>query len=186
MIIDSIVFRGLLSKGEEIRYVAHIHPFTIYAKLFKILGAGLLIPAGGHYLFPPFWPLWAVWAAMGILLFKYRVIQWYMDAWIVTNYAVIDQEWQSFFNKSTTRIEYGNVEGITRETKGFWQTILQYGNVQMEHVSGQPVVLNNVSRPKKLEREIISLQQSFMKKQTVEDHGKLKDLLTSLLRSSAK
>jgi hypothetical protein len=186
MIIDDIAFRGLLAKGEEIKYVAHVHPFVIYPQLLKVIFFGMIMPAGGYFLFPPFYLAWAVWTSVGILSFFYRLLQWYLDAWVVTNHGIIDQDWGNPFNRSTTRIEFGNIEGITNQTKGFWGTILRFGFIQVEHISGEPVVLNHVSRPRKLEREILKYQQDFVQKQTMSDHGKLKDLLTTLLRSSNK
>ena len=186
MIIDDIAFRSLLGKGEHISYVAHVHPFIVYPKLFRVMFFGIFMPALAYYLFPPFWAVWAAWAVLGMALFAYRLIQWYLDAWVITNFGVIDQSWNSFFDISTTRIEYGNIEGITKEVKGFWGTILRYGNIQIEHMSGEPVVLNNVSAPRSIERHIVKEQKAYLHRQNFEDHGKLKDLLTNLLRSSGK
>lgn len=186
MIFDQIAFRSLLNKGEEIKYVAHVHAFMVYPQLFKVLIFGLLMPVGGYLLFPPFFWAWLVWAGIGAMLFVYKICQWYLDAWIVTNFAVIDQEWNSFFNKTTIRIEHGNTEGVTTEIRGFWGTILSFGTIKIEHMSGEPVVLSNVSSPRKLERKIIGHQQEFMQRQNFQDHGKLKDMLTNLLRASNK
>jgi len=186
MFIDDVVFRSLLNKGEEIEYVGHVHPFIIYPQLFKVMIFGILVPAGGYFLFPPFIVIWTVWGSIGTLLFSYRIIQWYLDAWIVTNYGVIDRDWHSIFDKATTRIEYGNIEGISLEIKGIWPTILRYGDLQIEHMSGQPISLKNVSAPRRLEKHVVRKQQEFLQSQTFEDHNKLKDLLTNLLRSSHK
>ena len=186
MIIDEIAFRSLLGKGEHIKYVAHVNMFTIYPQLFRVFLVGLLMPAIGYYLFPPFYSMWLGWGCLGATLFIYRIIQWYLDAWIITNQSVIDQNWQSFFQNSTTRIEYNSIEGITYERKGFWATILGYGRIQIEHMSGQPVSLENVSRPKKVERVILLHQQTFVREQNFQDHGQLKDLLVNLLRSAPK
>jgi hypothetical protein len=183
MIIDQITFRSLLGKGERLEYVAHRHIFKLYPKLFKILLLGVGAPIGGYLLFPPFFEVWLAWMILGTLLFAYAMTQWYLDAWIITSMAVIDNEWNSLFNKSTTRIEYQSIEGISTETKGFWSTILRFGDIQVEHMSAEPVVLKDVSRPRKVERMILLHQQSFLRRQNFEDHGKLKDLLTNLLRS---
>lgn len=188
MILDEIAFRSLLNKGEHIKYVAHVHPFVIYPALFKLMLFGLLAPAGAYLLFPlyPLSAIWAVWAGLGVLLFLYRILQWYLDAWVVTNIGLIDHEWISFFNQNTTRIEYGNIEGISHEVKGFWGTILRFGNLQVEHMSGEPITIEKVASPRKIERHLISLQSEYMRQQNFEDHGKLKDMLVNLLRSSPK
>ncbi len=186
MIIDDIAFRNLLGKGEEIKYVGHVHIFSVYPDLFKIMIFGVLLPAGGYFLFPPFLAAWAIWVGLGLILFAYKLLHWYLNVWLVTNLGVIDQDWNSLFDKSTTRIEHTNIEGLTTEIKGFWGTILRYGNIQIEHMSGEPVTLEKVSRPRKLERMVLFHQQAHSRQQNFEDHGKLKDLLASLLRSADK
>ncbi|MFA5792892.1 MAG: hypothetical protein WC897_03425 [Candidatus Gracilibacteria bacterium] len=186
MIIDSIAFRDLLDEGEKIVYVAHVHPFKVYPVLFKVLFFGILVPALAYILFPPFYAVWIGWAGLGTALFIYRLTQWYLDAWIVTDLAIVKQEWHSFFDKNTSRIEYGNIEGITNETKGFWGTVMSFGNIRIDHMSGTPFFLNHIASPKKLERLIIEHQQAFLEDQTMTDHTKLKELLTTLLRSQRK
>lgn len=186
MILDDIAFRGLLNRGESVVYVAHVHVFKVYPQLFKVMLFGFILPALGYYLLPPFQYFWAAWGFMGLMLFSYRLAQWYLDAWVVTNMGVIDQEWNSVFDKSTTRIDYGNIEGITSEIKGFWPTILRFGTIQIEHMSGQPIVLEGVSNPRKLERFIQTQQQLYVRQQNFSDQAKLKDLLTSLVRSANK
>jgi len=97
MIIDRIAFRNLLDEGERIVYVAHVHPFIIYPVLFRVLLFSLLIPAIGYFVFPPLWGIWLGWAALGAVVFVYRLFEWYMGAWIITDCAVIHQEWNSPF-----------------------------------------------------------------------------------------
>lgn len=186
MILDKILFRSLLDEGEKILMVAHVHPFVVYSILLKVVFFGLLMPAGGYFLFPLLWTIWAIWAALGTMLFFYRFMQWYLDAWIVTNTSVIDYEWASPFSQSTNRIEYGNIDGISNEIRGFWGTILRFGNIQITHVSGSPLILENVASPRKVERFIMENQQKFAHQQGMQDHESLKELLTKLLRSNNK
>lgn len=186
MIIDKILFRNLLDEGEKIMMVAHVHPWIIYPQLLKVIFFGILMPAGAYFLFPPLWSIWLSWAGLGLLLIFYRTVQWYLDAWIVTNAAVIDHNWYSPFDQSTNRIEYGNIDGIAHEIRGFWGTVMRYGNIQITHVAGNPLLLENVASPRKVERFIMEHQQNFIQKQNFDDHAKLKELLTKLLRSSNK
>jgi hypothetical protein len=186
MILDDIAFRSLLGKKEEIQYVAHKHAFTIQGQLYRILFFGIVLPVGGYFLLPPFYVLWGIWAGLGVLLAAYRILQWYLDAWIITNFAVIDNEWESFFSKATTRIEYQSIEGVSTEIRGFWSTIMNYGDIQIEHTSAAPVILKNVAYPRRVERHIVLNQQNFLRQQNFQDQSKLKDLLTNLLRTTQK
>lgn len=186
MIIDRLAFRNLLDEGEVIVYVAHVHPFIIYSSLFKEFFLGLLIPLGGWLLLPPLWGFWLSWSALGLVAILYQIFSWYMDAWIVTNIAVINHEWTSPFNNSAVRIEFGTIETITSETKGFWGMLMRFGNLRIDNVSANPVIFQNVAMPKKVERIIMEHQSKFVHNKTIQDHGHLKDLLTNLLRSTQK
>lgn len=184
MILANIAFRNLLAKGEKIYFVAHIHPFTIYPILFRAMVFGIAIPLGFYLLMPPLFWVWASWIAGGVLLFIYRIMQWYLDGWIVTNLGIIDQDWVDFFNKTVSRIDYANIQGISSEVNGFWPTILGYGNIQIEHTTGANIVLKDVIKPRKVEGKVLNYQQTFQSEQTMSDHNKLKELLTSLVRSA--
>lgn len=184
--IDRILFRDLMDEGEHIVYVAHVHPFIVYPTLFKILFGGILMPAFGYLLFPLMPGFWMAWGILGAMLMCYRLLQWYMDAWVITNMAVINHEWNSPFDKTTNRIEYGNIESISNEIRGFWATIFRFGNLRIDYVSSNPIILGNVARPQRIERIIMEHQAKFVENQTMDDHAKLKELLTTLIRSSRK
>ncbi len=183
--LDSILFRDLLDEGEEIIYVAHVHPFIVFPQFLKLIILGLITPALFYVLFPMIPEAWLGWGAIGLLWFSYELIQWYLDAWIITNIAVINYDWDTPFTKTTNRIEYGNIDSITNEVNGFWATILGFGNIRIDYTS-TPIVLENVSRPKKIERIIVENQAKFVASQTEDDHTRLKELLTTLLRSTIR
>ena len=183
MIIADIVFRSLLGKGEKIHYVAHSHPFTIYPDLFKIMFFGILIPLGFNFLLPPFLYLWLVWGGIGALLFLYRWSVWYQDVWLITNHGIIDHEWKSFFTKTTTRIEYDFIEGVSNEINGFWGTILNFGHIKIEHMSGSVITLKNISSPRKVESKVMNHHQEYHHNQKFQDHKNLKELITKMIRS---
>jgi len=111
--LANIFFRSYLNQGEKIYFVAHTHPFINYASFFKALVLGIVLPLGFNLIMPPFFVIWMGWLAVGILLFLYELLDWYMDAWIITNLGIIDLQWDGFFNKSSTRIEYHTIEGVT-------------------------------------------------------------------------
>lgn len=106
-----------------------------------------------------------------------------MDAWLITNYGVIDSQWKSFFNKGTTRIEYNYIEGVTQETKGFWGTIIGYGDIKIEHMSGSVITLKNIASPRKVESRVVNHHQRYQENQKFSDHKQLKDLITKMIRS---
>ncbi|MBU1019309.1 MAG: hypothetical protein ABII07_00990 [Patescibacteria group bacterium] len=179
----SIAFRGCLNPGEKIYFVAHTHPFIMYKIFFKTLIFGLLLPLGFNVIMPPFAIVWYGWIAVGGLIFFYEIMNWYLDAWIITNHGIIDLQWNSFFDKSSTRIEYHTVEGITYQVKGFWGTIMNYGDIMIERLgTGTVVTLESVAFPKKVEREVLHYQEKFVRAKNFKDETALRDMLLGMLQ----
>ncbi len=182
--ISNFLFKSHLEEDESIRYVAHRHIFTEWRHLMKIIITGIGLPVLFYLLFPlaPFKYVWMGWGGIGLIKFIYEIFDWYFDAWVITNLSVIDVEWQGFFNRTSTRIEYDGVAGITYNIKGFWGTVLNYGDVSLEHfISTNSVVLQNAARPKKVERQILSAQGEYMNNKTMSDHEALKQMLVNML-----
>jgi len=109
-------------------------------------------------------------------------LDWYFDALVITNQSLIDLEWVGFWNRSSTRIEYHTIEGVSYEINGFWAVMMNYGDISIERLGvGQPVGLSAVSFPKSVEREILNAQNEFMRNKSFRDHQSLKELLTNML-----
>lgn len=144
---------------------------------------GFALPAIFYVLLPiePFIYAWYVWFSIGIIKLIYELADWYFDAWLITNVSVIDVEWNGFFNRSSTRIEYSGIRGITYNIKGFWGTILGFGDIIIEHfLYTESFRLNKASNPKKIERAILNEQEIFTNAKTMQDHEALKNMIVEL------
>lgn len=182
MTIITLLFNSHLEKDEKIRYVAHRHIFTEYKKICKNLFLGILLPGAFYLLLPPFQVIWSLWALIGLLKLVYNLANWYLDTWLITNLSIIDTEWNGFFNRNSTRVEYQAIKGVSYEIKGFWNTILRFGDVNLElSALNTKVVLKDACFPKKVERNILDAQAAFMNNKSFEDHEALKEILTGML-----
>lgn len=183
----NILYRSHLNPGEKILYVGHIHPFMVYAEFMSILFFGLALPGFFYFLMPPFWIVWAAWAGVGAIKLFFFGLNWYYDALLVTNQSLIDLQWEGIFNRASTRIEYHTIEGVSYEINGFWGTILNFGDFNIERTgSGKVVGLKSVSFPKTLEREILQSQNEFMRNKSFRDHQTLKDLLSNMIEDYSR
>lgn len=180
--LANIMYRSYLNPGEKILYVGHVHPFTVYVDFLKHLFFGLALPGLFYLMMPPLWIAWAIWAGAGVLYMIHFYLDWYYDALLITNQSLIDLEWKGMFNRSSTRIEYHTIEGISYEVNGFWATILNFGDIGVERIgAGKPMGLDAIAFPKTVEREILEAQNEFMRNKSFRDHQSLKDLLASML-----
>lgn len=183
----NILFRNHLNEGEKIYFVAHTHPFLMYPTFFKILFIGILVPLGFNIIMPPFQIMWFTWIGIGVIAFSHEIMNWYLDAWLVTNQGILDIQWNNFFNKSSTRIEYHTIEGITYEIKGFWGTVMNFGNITIEKMgAGTVMTLENVASPKRVEQEVLHYQKQFIHFKNLKDQTALRDMLVTMAQESRR
>jgi len=156
MFIESFLFKKHLEPDEEINYVAHKHWFFVFRPAVKVSFLGIFLPVLLWLIFPEFNKWIALgWIILGYLWLFYILFNWYLDAWLITSLSIIDVEWNGFFYRSMTRIEYINIEGVTYEISGFWATILNFGNILLNKASSDSqVALLGVKDPAGVEKEI--------------------------------
>lgn len=180
MFIDKILFTRHLEGPEEILFAAHKHWTSFYRPLFKDAFFGILMPWILYGLFPPLFWISIVWSIIGYFKFMHTVVDWYSDALIFSTESVIHVEWNGFFHRSASRINYLDIEEVSYDVIGFWATIFNYGNLAISTASNT-VVLQNTKDPKASEAILnrIKTEKSEHKKMT--DSSKLKDLLSEMV-----
>ncbi|KKP37623.1 hypothetical protein A2483_01095 [Candidatus Peregrinibacteria bacterium RIFOXYC2_FULL_33_13] len=190
MVLAKILFKTYLEENEELKYVAHRHLFTEWRNFAKTIIASLILPIIFYILFPfaPFLYLWILWFSIGIIRFIYKLADWYFDVWLITDLSVIDVQWNGIFDRSSSRMEYTGIKGLTYNIKGFWGTIFGYGDTTLEHaINSNNFVLEKAAHPKKIERILLNNQNEFIHSQTMSDHEALKQMLIEmLLKDKAK
>lgn len=184
MTIDKLIFSKHLEKGEEILYAIHKHWSEATKSIVEIGFFGLALP----------WTLYAIgfngrvffwvaiaWSFLAFARFIYVLIDWYSDTWLITNMNVITIEWNGIFSNNSSRIGFEDIEGASYEIKGFWGTILRYGDMTLRVMSGSHFDLKNVSGPKKAELALARFQDSYLNDRNMKDTNSLKTLLSSLV-----
>lgn len=183
MILADNLFRQYLDDGEKIISVLHRHPFVFLKNLWPISLLGLVLPAFLWYLFSEFWFFFVLWMVVSMIRIFREFMIWYHDAILITNMSLIDVYWHGFFDRSSTRLEYNMMEGVTTEIRGFRRVLFNYGTVSVQRGGGtNPLVLRDAMNPRRAERRIMEYQEEFLNKQSIEDSESLKDLLTQMIR----
>lgn len=68
-----------------------------------------------------------------VILYTFaNFIDYFLDVWIVTNQRVISIEQRGLFARVISEKELGRMQDITSEVKGFWSTMLNYGDVHIQ------------------------------------------------------
>ncbi|MBU0705747.1 hypothetical protein KJ657_00170 [Patescibacteria group bacterium] len=184
MIIDKLIFQKHLEKGETVLFAAHKHWVEFLPPFIRILFFGFLLPWGFYLLgfrsslFVTIVVVWTVLAAVRLL---YDLIDWYSDVWLFTNMSIIIVEWHGLFSNTSQRIGYEDTEGVAFIIRGFWGTILRYGDITLRVISGSHVLLKNVRSPKKVELALIKHQGSYLNSREMADAGGLKQMLSQMV-----
>jgi len=175
-------FQRYLDDGERILYVAHKHVLVLKIDSAKTIFFGICIPVFMYFLFPEVFIFWVIWVFIGIVAWVHDYVDWYFDAWILTNVGVIDVERGGFFDFTSTRLDYHMIEGISYSINGFWRTVLNYGDIVVDKLGSQTSVsLKDAANPKKLERILIAYQDKYVSSRSVRDHNALKDMLSEMI-----
>lgn len=176
------IFSSFLDDGEKIMHVAHRHIIIFKMDSAKPMFFGVVIPIILYLFFPQAWPIFALWGIAGLLGIFYYFIDWYYDAWLLTNTGVVDIERNGMFDITATRVEYHMMEGMSYTIKGVLQTFLNYGDITIDKLGAQTrMVLKDAASPKKLERLVMKYQEKFVNERSVRDHYTLKGMLSDML-----
>lgn len=183
MYIADRVFGSYLDPGEKILSICHKHPFVFIPDMLRVLFFGYAIPLFLFYLFPDYWLFFSIWLAISTLRLFRVILIWYHDSLLLTTESLIDVVWHGIFNRTTSRLEWSMIEGVTLEIKGFWEVAFNYGDVKVQGAGGGTYInLRDAVNPRKVEKLVMSYQEKFVTDQTFKDSESLKSLLTSLVR----
>ena len=184
MIIDKLIFSKHLEEGEKILYAIHRHWVKVLKQSLEVAFFGLILPWSLYFigfntsLF--FW-IALTWSVFAYFYFMSILLNWYSDAWLITDMNVIIIEWNGVFNNTSARIGYEDIEGASYEIKGFWGTVLRYGNMTLRVISGSHFDLKNVKSPKKAELALARYQDKYLNERNMQDTASLKTLLSDLV-----
>lgn len=109
-------------------------------------------------------------------------LDYYLDAWIITNTGIIDVEWHGWFHRESSRVLYSDIQGVSYEIKGVWPTLLQTGTVSVEKVStGSTISMPYVKRPRKIEGLILNRMEEYLHGNNLRDANTIQGLLVDVI-----
>lgn len=180
------MFKSFMEEGEEIKAVFHRHPFIMLPELSWIFIFAFLAPGFVLFLFPNLLLLCGMVMLIGVGRMIDCFTRWYYDSLLITTVSILNVTWKSPFDKTSARLEYNQIEGISYEFHGFFQTVFNYGLLIVQYGDHTKFNLDHAMNPKKIERDIIRYQEQFNTHQDYADAESLKSLLTNMIRQHAK
>ncbi len=87
-------------------------------------------------------------------------IDYYLDAWIVTDERIINIEQRGFFNRDISELKLMNIQDVTSEIVGVIPTLLNYGNIYVQTAAEKEhFAFNQIPDPNHVKNVIIQLQE---------------------------
>lgn len=178
-----MLFGKHLEPDEELRLVVHKHGIVLLSGLFWPSLAFLLalftltqLPYHTVILFT------ALWAIAACVWWLRNFLDTFLDAWIVTDRAIIDVEWFGWFHRKSTRILYSDIEGVSYEIQGMCATLLRYGTVSIERIAtGHIVSLDYVPHPRRVEGIILRNMEEYLRSKNLKDAKHVQEILSTIV-----
>ncbi|MEI6627053.1 MAG: PH domain-containing protein [bacterium] len=132
-------------QGEEVIMHINRHWF-IFFKYFAMVALMTIIPIAIHIALELVSPeslanpiFFGIYASIGsvyyMIVLVFALTTWmdnYLDVWTVTNMKIINREQKGLFNRVVSQVDLAKIQDVTVEQKGFFVTILNYGNVYIQ------------------------------------------------------
>ncbi len=184
--LESFFFSKHLDDEEEIRMVVHKHWLMGLRSLFfpSLLFVGL----------------WSVVVlsptrsiVYGIALADVFVLIWwirnfmdyYLDAWIITTKGIIDLEWHGWFHRSSARVLYSDLQGVSYEINGIVGTIFRYGSMEIEKISTETTIeMDYIKNPRMVESTILECMEEYMHTKNLRDATTVQEMLAEFVAGS--
>lgn len=173
-------------KEEEVIVGVIRHYPLVYA--FKMLVALLLVSAPFFFMIPLFslrpfdLPAGPVVFALSILIGLYLALRnfmvWYWNAFVLTNFRVIDVDQRGLFDRTVSEAVYDRIQDVSYHVKGVWGTMLHYGTIIVQTAGATTnLELFYVHEPKEIHHVITELMSAYRNALTGERSQKVTELL---------
>ena len=181
--LDRLLFLRHLEPDEELQRIVHKHWIVI---LFAILwpSASFLLAIITLALLPyrPIMLLTGCWGSLSIIWWIRNFFDEYLDAWIVTDTAIINIEWFGWFHRKSTRILYSDIEEVSYEIQGILATLFRYGTLSIERVAtGAVVDLDYVKSPREVEGMILHNMETYLHTKNLKDATHVQEILSEIV-----
>lgn len=96
-------------------------------------------------------------------------LDYYLDAWIVTNERIINIEQRGFFVRNISELKLTKIQDVTSEIIGVIPTLLDYGNIYVQTAGEKErFVFYQIPCPNRVKNTIVQLQEKEEKKEEKE------------------
>ncbi len=181
--LENFLFKKHLEDDENVSMIVHkywgIGAQALFWPALFFVGGCVFLAAAPQRLTLLVVSLWSLFVIVwGIRNF----LDYYLDAWIVTDQGIIALEWFGWFHRQSSRILYSDLQGVSYEISGIIGTLSRYGTLSVEKIStGAKLSLPFVRHPKHVESLILKNMEEYLLKKNLKNAKHVQDLLTEFV-----
>lgn len=154
----------ILRQNENLIKTVRKHSMFLMPVFFSwpFIVVGLLVARYGlHFGFFGYWKFILVVAILIVaLIVLYRYYIWKMDALIITDQRVIENEQHGFFSKTVTELLYQDILEISYSKSGLNSSIYNFGDIKIRTAAQNEIVFDKVANPSEVVEIINSVRQT--------------------------
>lgn len=114
-------------------------------------------------------------------------LDYYLDVWLITNKGVIDLAWHGWFHRSSSRVLYSDIQGVSYETNGVLGTLFRFGDIAVEKIStGAEIQLPGVPKPRRIQTVIMEAMEHYLHKKNLKDASTVQKILADFVAGSVQ
>ena len=107
---------------------------------------------------------------------------YYLDAWVLTNEGIIDVAWYGWFHRTSSRVLYSDIQGVSYEIKGILGTLMRHGRISVEKIStGAEIAMDDVAKPRRVEEVILKNMEEYLHANNLKDASTVQALLSQVV-----
>ncbi len=176
MNLDLLIHR---KPGEKMVFFIRRHIIVFLGQVLLVAVMGL-VPVAGYFLVAAMWPLLLTGPVSRPILalitsayylnlwlfFLSLFVDYYLDAWIVTDDRVINIEQRGLFSRTVSEVDLANIQDVTSEVKGFLPYVFNYGEVYIQTAAEtERFQFEQVPKPHDIRMRLLGLIEADRKKQ---------------------
>ena len=160
---------------EKVILMIHRH-WTILAGHGVVLCVLLLLPLVFFLVGPSFFPILfdlpysnliflilILYLAFVWLYFFTAWVDYYLDAWIITDKRIIDIEQKGLFRRIVAEQSLDKVQDVTSEINGMVETFMDYGTVIVQTAGTDPrFTFEDVPQPQRIKDSILKISKKYV------------------------
>ncbi len=181
--LDAYLFEKHLEDDEVVSQYVHKYwgvasGALAWPTIWFFAGIAILVMAPVRTVFIAF----VVWSLFTIQWWLRNFLDYFLDVWIITDRGVISLQWEGWFHRTSSRILYSDIQGVSYEISGIVGTLNRVGTIAIEKVStGGTISLSHVRHPRKVETLILQNMETYLHTKNLKNAKHVQELLSDIV-----